>query len=124
MAEGVSPRTLAAAEKLWCSTTRTNARMSEATSILVPQIQQFRSKDGDYRRLMPVAMSSAKHAEDAMTNLEGCPNTSSHAQCLTHSSRWRFLVAVGLAATLLCALPTNLRAQILLSGNDEKVQWD
>src|SRR5215470_6844454 len=123
MADGVSPRTLAAAEKLWCSTTRTNARMSQAASILVPQIQQFRSKDGDYRRFMPIAMSSAEHAEDAMTKLGGYPHSSSDAQCLTHFSRCR-LVAVGLAATLLCALPANVRAQILVSGNDEKVLWD
>jgi len=63
-------------------------------------------------------MSSAEHAEDAMTKLAGCPHSSSHAQCLTHSSRCRFLVAVGLTATLLCALPTNVRAQLLVSGND------
>jgi len=63
-------------------------------------------------------MSSAEHAEDAMTKLGG------RARCVTHFSRCRFLVAVGLAATVYCALPTNVRAQILVSGNDEKVLWD
>jgi len=69
-------------------------------------------------------MSSAEHAEDAMTKLRGCPHSSSDAQCLTHFSHCRFLVAVVVAATLLCAQPANVRAQILLSGNDAKVQWD
>src|SRR5262245_9608987 len=98
--------------------------MSQAASILVPQIQQFRSKDGDYRCLIPIAISSAEHTEDTMTKLGGCPHSSSDAQCLTHFSRCRFLVGVVLVATLLCALLTNVRAQILVSGNDEKAQWD
>jgi DNA-binding beta-propeller fold protein YncE len=59
-----------------------------------------------------------------MTKVGGRLHSSSDARCLTHFSRCRFLVAVGLAATLYCALPTNVRAQILVSGNDEKVFWD
>lgn len=59
-----------------------------------------------------------------MTKVGGRLHSSSDARCLTHFGRCRFLVAVGLAATVYCALPTNVRAQILVSGNDEKVLWD
>src|SRR5215468_11662405 len=59
-----------------------------------------------------------------MTKLRGRPHLSSDAQCLTHFSHCRFLVAVVVAATLLCAQSASVRAQILVSGNDAKVQWD
>jgi DNA-binding beta-propeller fold protein YncE len=51
----------------------------------------------------PSAMSSAVLLEDAMAKLG---------------------VAVSFAAALLCAPSINARAQIIVSGNDEKVLWD
>ena len=41
----------------------------------------------------------------------------------SHHSR-RQCLAVSLAAALLCAPPITVWAQILVSGNDEKVLWD
>jgi DNA-binding beta-propeller fold protein YncE len=66
------------------------------------------------------------HPEDAMTTLEAIPNVQ-----LARKRRWcwhfscrRFLVAAALAAALLWVASMNVRAQILVVGNDEKVLWD
>jgi hypothetical protein len=44
-----------------------------------------------------------------------------HASCLCLG---RFPILVGLAGALFLALPMNAGAQMLVSGNDEKVLWD